>query len=201
MARLVCPPWVGYLLLNPLRKLLENPDKILSQFVREGMIVLEPGCGMGYFTLPLARMVGPKGRVVAVEIQAEMLSVLERRARKAGLLDRIELRQAGAEGLGVEDLSGEVDFAAALHMVHEIPDQSSFFTEAWKALKVGGKLLVIEPRGHVSQDQFEQTMATAEKIGFKPEPLSSKVGGRGALLSKPYTSGNVNKTGQNREES
>jgi len=185
MAKMACPPWVGYLLLNPLRKLLENADRILGPFVREGMIVMEPGCGMGYFTLPLARMVGPKGRVVAVEIQLKMLSVLERRARKAGLLDKIELRQAGAHGLGVEDLSGEVDFAAALHMVHEVPDQSSFFTEVWKALKPGGKLLVVEPRRHVTQDRFEQTVAAAEKIGFEPEAVSSKVGGREALLTKP----------------
>jgi len=185
MARLVCPPWVGYLLLNPLRKLLENPDKILGRFVREGMVVLEPGCGMGYFTLPLARMVGPKGRVVAVEIQSKMLSILERRARKPALLDRIELHQAGAEGPGVQDLSGGVDFAVALHTVHEIPDQSSFFNEVWRALKPGGKLLVVEPRGHVSQDQFEQTVAAAEEIGFEPEAVSSKVGGREALLTKP----------------
>ncbi|MBC8457841.1 MAG: class I SAM-dependent methyltransferase, partial [Deltaproteobacteria bacterium] len=95
MAEHVCPYWVGYLLLNPLRKLLENPDKILGPFVQEGMTVLEPGCGMGYFTLPLARMVGPKGRIVAVEIQQKMLSALERRARKEGVLDRIDLRQIG----------------------------------------------------------------------------------------------------------
>lgn len=80
MTRLVCPPWVGYLLVNPVRKLLENPDKIMGRFVREGMVVLEPGCGMGYFTLPLARMVGQKGRVVAVDIEPKMLSMLARRA-------------------------------------------------------------------------------------------------------------------------
>ena len=67
MANRVCPHWVGYLLINPLRNLFENPNKILGPFVQEGMTVLEPGCGMGYFTLPLARMVGPKGRIVAVK--------------------------------------------------------------------------------------------------------------------------------------
>ena len=182
MAEHVCPYWVGYLLLNPLRKLLENPDKILGPFVQEGMTVLEPGCGMGYFTLPLARMVGPKGRIVAVEIQQKMLSALERRARKEGVLDRIDLRQIGPKGLGVEDLSGTVDFAVALHMVHEVPDQASFFNEIRKALKSGGKLLIVEPKGHVSQAQFDQTVAIAEKIGLKSEALSRKVGGRGALL-------------------
>ncbi len=185
MANRVCPPWLGYILINPLRKFFENPDKILGPFVQEGMTVLEPGCGMGYFTLPLARMVGSKGRVVVLEIQPKMLTALERRARKAGLLDRIELRRIEADNFGIDDLSGEVDFAAALHVVHEVPDQSSFFTEVWKALKHDSKLLVVEPKGHVSGDQFEESMAAAEKIGFKPEPLSTKIGGRVALLSKP----------------
>ena len=185
MAYRVCPPWLGYFLINPFRKLLENPDKILGPFVREGMTVLEPGCGMGYFTLPLARMVGSKGRVVVLEIQPKMLSVLERRARKAGLLDRIELRRIETDNLGIDDLSGEVDFAVALHVVHEVPNQSSFYTEVWKALKHGSKLLVVEPKGHVSGDQFEESMTAAQKIGFKPEPLSTKIGGRVALLSKP----------------
>lgn len=185
MAERVCPFWVGYLLLNPLRKLLENPDKILEQFVREGMIVLEPGCAMGYFTLPLARMVGPRGRVIAVEVQAKMLSALERRARKANLLDRIEVREAGAGGLGVENLSGQVDFAVAIHMVHEVPEQAFFFEEVWNALKPGGKLLVIEPKGHVSEAKFEQTLTAAENAGFRQGRLPGKVGGRSGLLVKP----------------
>ncbi|MBW1912872.1 MAG: methyltransferase type 11, partial [Deltaproteobacteria bacterium] len=62
MAKMVCPPWIGYLLLSPLRKFFENPDKMFGPYVREGMTVMEPGCGMGYFTLPLARMVGPEGQ-------------------------------------------------------------------------------------------------------------------------------------------
>ena len=185
MAERVCPPWKGYLLLNPLRKLLENPNKILGEFVRTGMTVLEPGSGMGYFTLPLARLVGQVGRVVVVEIQPKMLSALERRARKAGLLSRIELRRARADGLGVEDLAGKVDFAGALHLVHEVPNQGSFFTEIFETLKPGSKLLVIEPRGHVSQDQFEGSLAVAEKIGFRPEAMFRKLLGRGAVLTKP----------------
>lgn len=184
MADRVCPPWVGYLLLNPLRKLLENPDKLLGQFVRQGMTVLEPGCGMGYFTLPLARMVGAGGRVVAVEIQPKMLSVLSRRAQKAGLSERIELREGKTDSLCVEDLSAQVDFATALHMVHEVPDQVSFFTEVWNALKSGGKLFVVEPKHHVTQEEIEQSVAVAEKTGFELEGAVTKGGGRRALLTK-----------------
>jgi ubiquinone/menaquinone biosynthesis C-methylase UbiE len=184
MARTICPAWLGYFLINPFRKLLENPDKILGQFVREGMIVLEPGCGMGFFTIPLARMVGPKGRVVVVEMQQKMLSVLSRRAEKAGLLDRIDLRHITAEGLGVEDLSGEVDFVAAIHMVHEVPNQTALFTQVWEALKPGCKLLVIEPKGHVSPEQFEKTVDHAKKVGFTSAALPAKIGGRAVLLTK-----------------
>ena len=184
MADRVCPYWAGYLLINPLRKLFENPNKILGPFVQEGMIVLEPGCGMGYFTLPLAQMVGPKGRIVALDIQPKMLLALKRRAQRAGLLDIIDTRHIGDDGLGVKGLSGRVDFAVALHVVHEVPNQTSFFTEVWQALKQGSKFLFIEPKGHVSQDQFAESVATAKNVGFVSEALPKKVGGRVALLIK-----------------
>lgn len=184
MTNRVCPLWVGYLLINPLRKLFENPNKILGPFVQEGMMVLEPGCGMGYFTLPLARMVGPKGRIIALDIQSEMLSSLRRRARKAGLLDRIELRHIRKDELGVKDLTDKVDFAVALHVVHEVPDQTTFFTEIRQALKYGNKLLFVEPKGHVSQDRFAASVAAAKNVGFVSEALPKKLGGRAALLIK-----------------
>lgn len=184
MARRVCPTWVGYLLLNPLRRLVEDQDRVLGPFIREGMTVLEPGCGMGFFTLPLARMVGPRGRVVAVDLQPKMLSVLRRRAEKARLLDRVELRLAESGALGLKDLVGKVDLVAALHMVHEVPNQAAFFSEVRETLKPEGKLLIIEPRGHVSQAQFEQTVSVAEKAGFSVKPSFRKLRGRSALLAR-----------------
>ena len=185
MATHVCPAWMGYVLLNPFRRLLENPEKLLGQFVSEGMTVLEPGCGMGYFTLPLARMVGPQGRVVAADIQQKMLSALGRRAQRAGLFERIDLRLIGDRGMRFHDLSGEVDFAAAIHVVHEVPDQGSFFNEIWNMLKPTGRLLMIEPKGHVSREQFEKTVVTLKKTGFLPELTPQKTGRRGALFVRP----------------
>lgn len=64
----VCPWWGGYFLLTPLRRLIENPEELFRPLVRPEMTVFEPGCGMGYFTLPLARMVGPEGTVIAVDL-------------------------------------------------------------------------------------------------------------------------------------
>jgi ubiquinone/menaquinone biosynthesis C-methylase UbiE len=122
MGHCVCPWWLGYLLASPLRRLLQDPARILAPHVREGMIVLEPGPGMGFFTLELARRVGPRGRVVAVELQPRMLAGLGRRAARAGLLSRIELRQARPEAMGIEDLAGRVDLVLAFAVVHEFPD-------------------------------------------------------------------------------
>ena len=84
MSNRVCPWWIGYILLNPLRRIRQDPRRLLGPLVREGMTVLEPGSGMGYFTLDLARMVGPGGRVVAVDLQDRMLKALRRRALKKG---------------------------------------------------------------------------------------------------------------------
>jgi ubiquinone/menaquinone biosynthesis C-methylase UbiE len=166
MAAFVCPPWVGYLLLSPLRKFMEDPQKILGRYVKPGMTVLEPGCGMGYFTLPLSRMVGSGGRVIAVDLQPKMLAVLSRRAAKAGLADNIELRQAQSDSLGIEDLKDMVDFAAAIHVVHEMPDQGHFFSQVKDALKPGGRVFVREPGGHVSRKQFAASIDMAHTIGF-----------------------------------
>ena len=185
MAARICPPWVGYFLLSPLRKWMENPEKILGPHVNQGMTVLEPGCGMGYFTLPLARMVGASGRVIAVDLQPKMLAVLSRRATRAGLEKRIELRQAQPGSLALEDLGDTVDFAAAIHVVHEMPDQSDFFAQLKNALKPGGRLLVREPKGHVSRKDFEASLTTARRIGFHLADGFSPENSRSAVLMKP----------------
>jgi len=184
MADHVCPPWVGYLLLNPLRKLVESPKKIFKPLVHEGMIVLEPGCAMGFFTLPLARMVGPTGRVVALDTQPKMLSVLERRARWAGVRDRLDIREVGTEGLGIGDLSGQVDFCAVIHVAHEVSDQAAFFADLAQAQKPGGRLLMIEPKGHVTRSEFDLSIARAVDAGFRPEASPAVSGDLKALLIK-----------------
>lgn len=179
-----CPSWLGYFLLFPLRRVLENPEKMLKGIVRHGMTVLEPGCGMGYFTIPMAEMVGNKGKVIAVDIQAKMLSVLERRARKAGLSDRIEIRLATEEGLGLGDLEEKIDLVPAIHMVHEVRDRSSFFREIRNVLRPDGRVLVLEPAFHVSRAQLEETILLAEKIGLRPAAPTGKIPRRGVLLAK-----------------
>jgi ubiquinone/menaquinone biosynthesis C-methylase UbiE len=170
MAHKVCPWWIGYFLVSPLRKLVQDPAAILAPHVREGMTVLEPGPGMGFFTLELARRVGPRGRVVAVDVQPRMLSALRRRATRAGVADRVEVREARPDALGVADLTGKVDLVVAFALVHELPDAGRFFSEIRATLAPGAEVLVAEPAGHVKAAEFEETMAAAERAGLRRKP-------------------------------
>ncbi|MGC2323452.1 MAG: class I SAM-dependent methyltransferase [Terriglobales bacterium] len=166
MAKRVCPWWLGYLLASPLRRLAYNPAEILRPYVRTGMTVLEPGPGMGFFTLELARLVGTSGRVVAVDVQPKMIDRLKRRAAKAGVLERIDARLARADSMGVADLGGSVDFTLAFAVVHEMPASGPFFADVARASKPGASVLFAEPAGHVSAEAFEAELQDAFKAGF-----------------------------------
>ncbi len=121
---------------------------------------------MGFFTLELARRVGPKGRVLAVDVQPRMIEGLRKRAVKAGLADRIEARVCKGDHLGIDDYTGRVDFALAFAMVHEVPNPSDLFADIFRALKPCGTLLFAEPAGHVSAKDFEASLAQAKEAGF-----------------------------------
>jgi tRNA A58 N-methylase Trm61 len=168
MAEHVCPWWLGYLLASPIRRLAHDPRRILAPYVREGMTVLEPGPGMGFFTLELARLVGPAGRVVAVELQPKMLDGLKRRAARSKLLDRIEARMVESNSMRASDLAGKVDFALAFALVHELPFPVHFFAELVATLKPDARVLFAEPAGHVKPEQFQAELKAAEQAGLIP---------------------------------
>ncbi len=162
----VCPWWVGYWLASPLRRLRQKPEIILAPYVQPGMSVLDVGCAMGFFTLPLARMVGDSGKVIAVDLQERMIKSLLRRARRRGLTERIETRICPADSLGIDDLAGQIDFTLAFAVVHEIPDPVGLMADLYRALKPDGRLLVSEPTDHVKPDAFETTVKITQAAGF-----------------------------------
>jgi len=185
MAERVCPWWAGYLLASPIRRwMTEDPEDLFAPFVRDGMTVLEPGPGMGFFTLPLARMVGPKGRVIAVDIQAKMLDGLRRRAARAGLLDRIDTRLADQDSLKLGDLRGKVDFVLAFAVVHEMPSIDMFFAEAAATLKPGGTLFLAEPSGHVKPEAFQKELQAAGLCGLREASRPEVRRSSAAVLTK-----------------
>jgi ubiquinone/menaquinone biosynthesis C-methylase UbiE len=153
-------------MLNPLRRWLESPAALLGPHVRPGMTVLEPGCGMGFFSLELARRVGPTGRLVCVDLQPRMIAGLERRVRRAGLSGRLEAIAGTLDDERLDAHRENVDFAAAIHMVHEVPDPARFLGRLAELARPGGRLLLMEPPHHVSAAAFERTLRVAEAAGW-----------------------------------
>lgn len=184
MGHRVCPWWLGYLLASPVRRILQDPRAIVEPYVKPGMTVLEPGPGMGFFTVELARLVGPKGRVVAVDIQPKMIAVLKRRLGKRGLLERVDARVGTAESFGLADLRGSVDFTLAMAMVHETPSNDWFFGQVAEAMKPGANLLLAEPAGHVTDAKFQDELESAEAAGLAVTERPAVRRSQAALLRK-----------------
>jgi ubiquinone/menaquinone biosynthesis C-methylase UbiE len=160
-----CAWWRGYLIDNRLRRIFHKPEKMLAPFVLPGMTAMDVGCGMGYFAVPMARMVGETGKVTAVDLQQERLDVLMRRASRAGVASRISPLKCARDDF---KFAGPVDFALAFYFVHEIPDPLRVLRQIHACLKPGGALLLAEPSFEVTQAQFDATIALAQTVGFCP---------------------------------
>jgi SAM-dependent methyltransferase len=159
----VCPWLGGYFIDNPFRRLLHDPEKILGAYVKRGMTVVDFGCGMGLFSIAMAKLVGNGGRVIAVDLQQKMLDVLVKRAENAGVAERITTHRCEKDSIG---LSEPVDFALASYSAHEVPDLQRLLAEIHGCLRPDGRFLVIEPIGHVGPEDFEAMLCLAEEVGF-----------------------------------
>lgn len=159
----VCPVERAGRLDNRIRTWLQNPRKILAPYVREGMTVLDVGCGPGFFSIEMARMAGKSGRVIAVDFQQGMLDKLMDKIKGSELEARITLHKCSENSIGVMD---KVDFALAFYLLHEIPNQQEFFDEIRTILKPDGQVLVVEPPFHVSKKAFEKTIEKACDTGL-----------------------------------
>ena len=158
-----CPWWFTWTFDNPLRRLVHDAHKMLEPYVVPGSRVADIGCGMGYFTVELARSVGPAGNVQAVDMQPQQLRVAERRCRRAGVAERVRFIEATAESL---ELTAPVDFVLAFWMVHEVGERAGFFDQLRAATEPGARVLVAEPMFHVSREQVEAELALAAAHGF-----------------------------------
>lgn len=168
MSHGVCPWWMGYLLASPFRRWgMQNPEKLLRPWIKPGCTILEPGPGMGFFTVPMARMCGEAGRVIALDVQSQMLAGLQRRATRAGVAKRVETRQVASESLGVSDLANQIDFVLAFAVVHEMPSAWRFFAEVATTMKPDAHLFLAEPAGHVAETQFDEELSAAAAAGLE----------------------------------
>ena len=160
----VCPWWMAYTFDNPIRKLFHNPKKILGGYVKEGMTVIDVGCGMGYFSIGMAKLVGANGKVIALDLQQRMLNAMLRRAGRAGVADRVSPRRCESGSIGILE---PADFILAFWMVHEVGDKNQFFLQLRSNLAATGKILIAEPNMHVTAQEFEKTIKIAQDSGLQ----------------------------------
>jgi ubiquinone/menaquinone biosynthesis C-methylase UbiE len=177
----ICPWFLAYLFDNPFRKWFHNPEKMLGPYVKKGMTVMDIGCGMGYFSIAMARLAGDEGKVYSVDIQPEMLDVTMKRAEKKGVDKRISPILAAGDRIEIEE---KADFVLAFWMVHETPDSKAFFQRLEGSLSRGGKIFVAEPKFHVSRSVFRKELQTAALAGLTEQGKAAAAFSHSALLGR-----------------
>ena len=147
-----------------LRKLVNNPHKILKRYIKEGMKVMDLGCGPGFFTIEMAKMVGKNGKVTAADLQKGMLDIVRKKVTDQNLQNIVEFHNCPVDKIG---LSETFDFILVFYMLHEVPDQSAFINELFSLIKPGGRVLIAEPRFHVTKEDFDNSIKDFKNIGFE----------------------------------
>ncbi len=160
-----CPYWIAWLLASPLRRLAEDPNRLARRIVEPGDRVLELGPGLGFYTVPLARRVGPTGRVIAVDSQQVMLTELQRRCQRAGIDGRVELR-LGGDPLDTGSIEKDIDVVILVNVVHETQDPARLFLAIREILRPGGTVFLREPAGHCSRTLFERELQWTREAGL-----------------------------------
>jgi ubiquinone/menaquinone biosynthesis C-methylase UbiE len=112
--------------------------------LKPGMTVADIGAGSGYFTLPMAKQVAPNGKVLAVEIQREMLAIIQNKAKRSGIMNISSVLGS------IKDPrlpARSVDLMLLVDVYHEFDHPYEMMSKMVEALKPGGRLVLVEYRG------------------------------------------------------
>ncbi len=157
---------------RPEREQEEAPTKLLAALPLEpGMVVADIGCGSGYFTFRLADKVGPKGKVLAVDIQDEMLEIVKRRMKAKGVTNVETVKGAEADP---KLPAGGVDLVLLVDVYHEFEFPYEMTVNMVKGLKPGGKLVFVEYRLEDPEVPIKLVHKMSEKQvrrEMRPHPL------------------------------
>lgn len=163
---LPCPSWLGWMveMENPFTSMSRSGTVIQHADIGPCMSVLDAGCGPGRVTLPAARAVGSEGKVVALDMQAGMLSRVQKKAESENL-PQIETLQAD---LGQGRLTScSFDRALLVTVLGEIPDQETALKELYDVLKPDGLLIITEIIFDPHFQRRSKVLDLATRVGFE----------------------------------
>lgn len=123
------------------RKMLPPRETLLKLGLSESNKFCDIGAGIGYFSLPAAEIVGQNGKVFAVDISSEMLTVIKEKQEEYNIKN-IELVESKEYDLNLLDNSA--NFAFMCNVLHEIEDKKRFLVEINRILENSGTLAIIE---------------------------------------------------------
>lgn len=176
----ICPHQIAFLLDNPIRRIFQNPKRMLKAYIAEGDTVMDLGCGPGFFTIDMAKLTGPEGKVIAVDLQEKMLGHVRKKAKRNNVEDRIQFFRCEQDRIGFDR---KVDFILAYYMVHETPSPMDLLIELKSILNKNGRILIVEPKMHVSINTFNNLLSDIKGLGFDICGFPEKLGGRSVLIS------------------
>lgn len=134
---------------RPEREAEEAPSKAIAALhLAPGSVVADVGAGSGYYSVRLAKVVGPKGRVVATDLQPGMLDLLRARVTREQLTN-VEVVQGRADDPVLP--SKTFDLVLMVDVYHELASPQVFVRKLKEALKPDGRLVLIEFRGEDPQ--------------------------------------------------
>lgn len=159
----VCPVEKAGGLDHSLRRLVQNPQKLLKPYIKEDMTVLDFGCGPGFFSIEMAKMLN-KGKVIAADLQQGMLDIVSKKIQGTSLKKKIQLHKTEPDTIQLKE---KVDFILAFYVLHEVPDQKLLFEEFKELLKPDGQVLIIEPNFHVKKKDFADMIKILQDLKFE----------------------------------
>ena len=167
------------------RRFFYMPDRLAEWFVKPGDLVLDFGCGPGFFTREFAKRTGDTGMVFAVDVQVEMLRILKERLGPEGIMPRIRTHQCSSDSIGLSpEWNGRINVAFTIFVVHEVPDSKKLFREIHSLLVPGGLLFLTEPPFIVPKGEFHTTLLRAQGAGFELVETKWFFVNRAAVLKK-----------------
>ena len=127
---------------SPERKKLLPPDKVLNIIgIEKNMVIADVGCGTGYFSIPIAKLVGPKSKIYAIDISNEMLIETEKKAEEAEITNIITMK-AGEESFDLLENSCDMVFSSTV--LHEVDCPQEFLLQCKKIINEKGSIIILD---------------------------------------------------------